>query len=544
MIFLATSMQRMRLFLRFRILFALTLLIGLPAGRLHADQIDQLPRLQTISTAALPVDAAAFSPDGRRIATGGRDNIIHLWDTTDGAHVFRSAAHTDWITSLAFSPDGRWIVSGSRDDSVRLTDASTGQLVQVMGGHADDVSSVGFSPDGRWLASGGRDGYIQVYDMDSRSLTLRIENFGGDIWHLAFSPEGTSLAVASEGGDIWLYGLQLDSQTSWLKQLTGHQVPVTRLAYSADGRQLLTGALDGTVRLWNIGDSPLQDIQMTQYRLIGQHRAPVMGLGFTQNDQLAVSVGLDGELHVWNTDASTNSSALATLRTDGLPFTHLALSTDASQAAVVGTDGQLIVWQTDQEAVASLLPAPGASQVVAAPQAAAPQAAAPQAAAPQAVQPQSVAPQATRPALPEGRSLYVPGANIVSPITHFPLDGIGRTWVIDPWEHLVGHFEGTAWMNATGNIVLGGHSEYPNGTPGIFANLYNVGIGDEIFLRDGATEQRYVVVNVRSVDYRDISVVYPTGHNRLTLITCDIPSYVATQGIYYERLVIIADEIG
>lgn len=539
MIWLATPMQRMSLFLRFRVPFALLLLIALPTGGLHADQIDQLPRLQTISTAALPVDAAAFSPDGRRIATGGRDNIIHVWDTADGAHVLRSVAHTDWITSLAFSPDGRWLVSGSRDDSVRLSDASTGQLVQVMGGHADDVSSVAFSPDGRWLASGGRDGYIQVYDMNSRSLTLRIENFGGDIWHLAFSPEGTSLAVASEGGDIWLYGLQLGGQASWLKQLIGHQVPVTRLAYSADGRQLLTGALDGTLRLWNIGDSTLQEVQLTQYRLIGRHRAPVMGVGFTENNQLAVSVGLDGELHVWDTGTTMNSNALATLRTDGLPFTHLALSPDANQAAVVGTDGQLIVWQTDQQAVASLLPAPSPPQV-----AARPQAAAPQAAAPQAVQPQTVAPQPTRPSLPEGRSLYIPGANIVSPITHFPLDGIGRTWVIDPWEHLVGHFEGTAWMSSTGNIVLGGHSEYPNGAPGIFANLYNVGIGDEIFLRDGATERRYVVVNVRSVDYRDISVVYPTGHNRLTLITCDIPSYVATQGIYYERLVIIADEIG
>ena len=56
-------------------------------------------------------------------------------------------------------------------------------------------------------------------------------------------------------------------------------------------------------------------------------------------------------------------------------------------------------------------------------------------------------------------------------------------------------------------------------------------------------KRRYVVVNILSVDYRDVSVVYPTTFNRLTLITCDIPSYVAEQGIYYERLVIIADEV-
>ncbi|MEL6528289.1 MAG: sortase, partial [Chloroflexota bacterium] len=55
--------------------------------------------------------------------------------------------------------------------------------------------------------------------------------------------------------------------------------------------------------------------------------------------------------------------------------------------------------------------------------------------------------------------------------------------------------------------------------------------------------RRYIVINVRSVDYTDVSVVFPTTFNRLTLITCDIPSYVAEQNIYYERLVIVADEV-
>jgi LPXTG-site transpeptidase (sortase) family protein len=91
--------------------------------------------------------------------------------------------------------------------------------------------------------------------------------------------------------------------------------------------------------------------------------------------------------------------------------------------------------------------------------------------------------------------------------------------------------------------VIGGHSEMPDGSPGVFFRLYNVGIGDEMFLQDGDLIRRYLVVNILSVDYRDVSVVYPTTHNRLTLITCDIPSYVAEQNFYYERLVIVADEV-
>jgi LPXTG-site transpeptidase (sortase) family protein len=126
-------------------------------------------------------------------------------------------------------------------------------------------------------------------------------------------------------------------------------------------------------------------------------------------------------------------------------------------------------------------------------------------------------------------------------VTTFYLDGV--SWAIDPWEEVVGHLQGTAWLNQTGNVVIGGHSEMPDGTAGIFHRLYNVGIGDEVFLQDADLTRRYIVVNILSVDYRELSVVYPTTQNRLTLITCDIPSYVAEQNIYYERLVIVADEV-
>lgn len=137
--------------------------------------------------------------------------------------------------------------------------------------------------------------------------------------------------------------------------------------------------------------------------------------------------------------------------------------------------------------------------------------------------------------------LIIPALDIAVPITTFYLGG--GSWEIDAWEELVGHLEGTAEIRHSGNVVLAGHSEYPNGGEGIFFALDTIEIGQTIVIREGNFIRRYEVVEVKSVDYRDLSVIYPSSESRLTLITCSIPSYVAEQGLYFERLVVVADEI-
>jgi LPXTG-site transpeptidase (sortase) family protein len=136
--------------------------------------------------------------------------------------------------------------------------------------------------------------------------------------------------------------------------------------------------------------------------------------------------------------------------------------------------------------------------------------------------------------------LNIPAASIFTAITDFELNGV--SWEIDPWESLAGHLEGTANLNQ-GNMVIAGHAEYPDGTPGIFYQLANIPTGSTITIQSGEETHRFVIIEIRSVDYRDLSVVYPTLENRLTLITCDIPSYDASTRSYDSRLVIIAEPI-
>jgi LPXTG-site transpeptidase (sortase) family protein len=516
--------------------------------RSHAQEV--LERLASVQVFTGALDAVAFSPDGTILASGGRDNTIRFWNAETGELLRSSEGHSDWISSVAFSPDGTILVSGSRDDTVRRFDAETGELLSVVGSHDGDVTAVAISPDGLVITSGSRDSQIKLWDGQTGEALGSLEQFSQPIWKLAFHPNGNFLASSSEDGSIWLWGLW-GEYSGWLKKLVGHEGSVSSIAFSPDGNYLLSGGLDGTVRLWDIRDLSVDEREAIL--TMQGHLAPVMGVGFSADLGVAISASLDGTVRLWDLAGSIEAGQeLSEIRGNGAPLTYLTLDLSNSRAASVGTDGVLNLWDMSAETIARVIesnrPVSIASNDVPANEGsrAIPNVA--ESSDVEAVAIPSPAPEipaigsiSSSPAPTIGRVLTIPRANISSPVTTFYLDGV--SWAIDPWEDIVGHLQGTAWLNQRGNVVLGGHSEMPDGTAGVFYGLYNVGIGDEIFLQDGELSRRYVVVNILSVDYRDLSVVYPTSHNRLTLITCDILSYVAEQNIYYERLVIVADEV-
>jgi hypothetical protein len=111
----------------------------------------------------IEVWTVAFSPDGKRLATGGADSIVKLWDAAAGLEQATFTGHAGHVNSVVFSPDGKRLATGGDEGMVRLWDAATGQEVIALSGHTDWVSSVVFSPDGNTLVSGGWDGLVQVW---------------------------------------------------------------------------------------------------------------------------------------------------------------------------------------------------------------------------------------------------------------------------------------------------------------------------------------------------------------------------------------------
>ncbi len=283
------------------------------------DQPEVLKPYATLTAHTDPVKAVVFEPGGNRLASAGADGKILLWAVP--------------------AP-----VAGKPRPQPKLE--------RTLAGHTGPVWSLAWSVAG--LFSGGQDGAVRHWEPDEeKKAAPTLFKFPKAVKSLAASADGELLAATADSEDdpvIQVYRPLIQKEAG---RLRGHTGDINGLAFSPDGKRLASGGRDGTVRVWDISELRERAVFRPRSRrdllpAVGpddrrtEPEKQVAGVSFAGDGNSVVSGGLDGVVRLW--DFASQREEVTDLEAKA-PLACAAVSADGSTLAVVGKNNDVKVWK-------------------------------------------------------------------------------------------------------------------------------------------------------------------------------------------------------
>ncbi|MCZ6794816.1 MAG: hypothetical protein O7J95_14505 [Planctomycetota bacterium] len=314
------------------------LAISADGQRLAAAGDDRVVRLwgvadgQPLGTAprGAEITALAFLDPGR-LAVGGADGAIKIWESESGKFSADLTGHDGAVLALGLSADGAQLASAGADGTVRVWDAKRGKLLRKIVAHEGAVLSVAFTADGKHVVSGGEDRALHVWKLDDGARGA------------SFTTSGPVRAVASVG-DEYLSAVGNDVvawrnlSTTPIRTFQGHGAMVQMAAFSPDGKTVASVGSDKTLRFWNLADGK-------QIRSVPAHTASVYCLDYSPDGRIVATAGYSAVIKLWNSDSGAE---LRKLEGHGEGVTALTFSRDGKRLFSASFDRTVRIWSVDE----------------------------------------------------------------------------------------------------------------------------------------------------------------------------------------------------
>lgn len=243
-------------------------------GNIHLWSLNQDTPLSTLAGHNQRVCRVEFHPSGRYLASASEDTSWRLWDVETTTELLLQEGHSRGVFALSFNTDGSLLASAGMDSIGRIWDLRTGRTVMILDGHIRPIYALDWGVDGHRVLSGSGDGWIKCWDVRKvqaaggvgahRSVVSDLRWFKGtDI-----PGEGVEAAVDEKGerqpkksGSFFVSSgfdknINIFSADDWslVQSLSGHTGNVHSVDASRDGKWIVSGGYDRTVKLWGRND--------------------------------------------------------------------------------------------------------------------------------------------------------------------------------------------------------------------------------------------------------------------------------------------------